>query len=517
MARTFISYHTVDRPIALALKEGIERDSPGADVFVDSVKLRYGQFWQPALFEAIEKSDSFLIVVGNRLGEWQKVEYYAAFDRRVKEQQFVLLPIITADRLNGSVPNLPGLTQLQWIEASEPTAPAPLAKIVAALAGHEVQKPSEPWRTINPYRGLLALEEQDADFFFGREQETNEIIDLVGRRTNIAIALIGNSGVGKSSLVQAGVIGSLKRRRLLGTGKPWPNSIGESREWVYLTMKPGENPIETLAAAFTSLWFDQATDPDRVSARNKWAEMLLSERAKLTDLIDATECRFRDELNLAPPHAFFLYIDQGEELFSRATKPISECFSRLVANGLDDEGLIVMTSLRSDYYGNFQSNGALFPRSVRVDIAPLGIDALGSVLREPAKVLNASFDSDQMIDLIVRSSEGRPGSLPLLADLMTDLWDRMQTRGDGKLSILDRKEIVQIGASLIARAEAYLRDNPGQIDLIRSLFTLKLARLHQIGAPVRIRVPRTDCTDEEWRVLESLAGPKWRLITTLTG
>jgi hypothetical protein len=115
-------------------------------------------------------------------------------------------------------------------------------------------------------------------------------------------------------------------------------------------MKPGENPIETLAATFTGLWFDQATDPDRVNARNKWAEMLLSERAKLTDLIDATERRFRDELNIAPPHAFFLYIDQGEELFSRATKPTTECFSRLAANGLDDERLIVMTSLRSDYY-----------------------------------------------------------------------------------------------------------------------------------------------------------------------
>jgi TIR domain len=77
MVRTFISYHTADRPIAVALKKGIEREWPGADVFIDSAKLRYGQFWQPALFEAIEKSDSFLVIVGNRLGEWQKVEYYA--------------------------------------------------------------------------------------------------------------------------------------------------------------------------------------------------------------------------------------------------------------------------------------------------------------------------------------------------------------------------------------------------------------------------------------------------------
>src|ERR1700730_6145577 len=30
--------------------------------------------------------------------------------------------------------------------------------------GRDIPKPPEPWRTINPYRGLLALQEQDADF-----------------------------------------------------------------------------------------------------------------------------------------------------------------------------------------------------------------------------------------------------------------------------------------------------------------------------------------------------------------
>ena len=68
-------------------------------------------------------------------------------------------------------------------------------------------KPPEPWRAINPYRGLVALEEQDADFFFGRERETGEIIDKIIAAPGRLIALVGNSGVGKSSLVQAGVIG----------------------------------------------------------------------------------------------------------------------------------------------------------------------------------------------------------------------------------------------------------------------------------------------------------------------
>jgi hypothetical protein len=77
---------------------------------------------------------------------------------------------------------------------------------------------AEPWRAINPYRGLVALEEQDADFFFGRDHETGDIIEKIIAKPGRLIALVGNSGVGKSSLVQAGVIGSLMRQRSRLTG-----------------------------------------------------------------------------------------------------------------------------------------------------------------------------------------------------------------------------------------------------------------------------------------------------------
>jgi hypothetical protein len=141
-------------------------------VFVDQTHLRQGHLWQPSLFEAIAKAQAFLILVSTRIGDWQKFEYYEALDRKVKNDAFVLLPVIIADRANGAVANLPGLTQLQWVESTEPSAPDPLAKIVAALQTRETVKPVEPWRVINPYRGLVALDEQDADFFFGRDRET---------------------------------------------------------------------------------------------------------------------------------------------------------------------------------------------------------------------------------------------------------------------------------------------------------------------------------------------------------
>src|SRR5262249_37537750 len=109
--RIFISYHSPDRPIALALKRAIEAARPDTRVFLDQSQLRHGYFWQPSLFEAIGQADAFIILVGNALGDWQKVEYYAALDRKVKEDGFLLLPIIIADTSKGSAANLPGLVQ----------------------------------------------------------------------------------------------------------------------------------------------------------------------------------------------------------------------------------------------------------------------------------------------------------------------------------------------------------------------------------------------------------------------
>jgi hypothetical protein len=179
--RVFLSYHTPDRAVALGLKSAIEGALPGADVFVDQTHLRHGHLWQRSLFEAIARAQAFVILVSHGIGDWQKVEYFEAQKRKVKDDAFILLPIIIADRARGLADNLPGLGQIHWIESTEPTAPEPLAKIVAALQAHAVPKSPQLWRTINPYRGLVALNVQDADFFFGREREAGEVESRRGR------------------------------------------------------------------------------------------------------------------------------------------------------------------------------------------------------------------------------------------------------------------------------------------------------------------------------------------------
>jgi len=520
--RVFLSYHAPDRAIALALKSAIEGAVPGADVFVDQTHLRHGHLWQPAVSDAIAKAHAFLILVSQRLGDWQKFEYYEARDRKAKDDSFILLPIIIADRAKGPAANLPGLTLLHWIESTEPTAPEPLARIVAPLQAREVTKPLEPWRTINPYRGLLALEEQDADFFFGRERETGDILGRIVAAPGRLIALLGNSGVGKSSLVQAGVIGSLKRQRWPGGQRAWPEALKGSRAWAYLAMKPGEDPIDALMSELAAFWFPDPTDPRRVDRRIEWAERLRQGNARLADVLKASDEHLRSALSLTPPSRYLLYIDQGEELYARTPPAVRKRFSEIIAEGLSNipGRLMLMTTQRADYFGELQANAALFALTEVISVPPLDAEKLAFVLREPARVLGVDFESDDLMHHVVRAAEDEPGALPLLADLFTDLWERMRERGDAILRLPNGRENVQVGAALAKRADGFLAQNSDTVEAVKRLFTLRLAHVPRHGEPVRARweraaKPGTDlAADAEWALAEQLAGPDWRLTVT---
>src|SRR5262249_45964937 len=155
---------------------------------------------------------------------------------------------------------------------------------------------------------------------------------------NRVITLVGNSGVGKSSLIEAGVFAALKRREWPSGGE-WPKVLGDSRQWAFLTIRPGEDPIPALMTAFTHLWFSDATDPERIVRRNKWEALLREGGCGLSDLIDITRDRFVRELQLAPPARVVLNINQSEELYSITPPAGREPFSRLIAESLTDRRL----------------------------------------------------------------------------------------------------------------------------------------------------------------------------------
>jgi len=92
-------------------------------------------------------------------------------------------------------------------------------------------EPAPPGREdVSPYPGLAAYDEEDAESFFGREEETRICLDRLG--TTRLLAVVGPSGSGKSSLIRAGLAAALRRG---GT------------HLVVLT--PGRHPVDSLVAA----------------------------------------------------------------------------------------------------------------------------------------------------------------------------------------------------------------------------------------------------------------------------
>ena len=91
----------------------------------------------------------------------------------------------------------------------------------------------------SPFPGTRPYSEIETTNFYGRERETQDVLDILKRYKLVTIC--GENGSGKSSLIQAGIIPKLRKGFLGQTGK----------EWVICNFRPGVSPIENLSYALS--------------------------------------------------------------------------------------------------------------------------------------------------------------------------------------------------------------------------------------------------------------------------
>jgi len=518
MRRWFLSYNSQDLGLMQSLEEELRRKDPDATIFSAPKSLRAGGLWLPELARAIAEATVFVLLIGEKgVGPWQVIEYYEALDRRVKEYEFPVVVVL----LDGQpAPGLPFLRQLHWVVAPDPASEKSLARLMDAASGGGAP-PGELWRHTAPYRGLSAMTESDADFFFGRARETAEVIDALAAAPGKLPVLIGNSGVGKSSLAQAGALAALMRQAWPDTAETpgaWPLTFGESRRWCYLRFKPGTEPVRALVEPFLWTWQLDALDPRRAELQSDWMRKLLDGKVALRDLLDATQARYCDELNQPEPPAFLIYIDQGEELFVRAEERERRRFSEILAHGLPDPRLRTMMSMRADFFGDLQKDEPLYAAHRLVNVPPLREAQLREVVSKPAALLSARFEDPGLADSLAQrtaeESAKDAGALPLLSYLLDDMWKRMVHQGDGVLRL--HLQAIELGGVLVERANAFLSDHPGSEDALRRIFTLKLATVREGEEPTRRRAARSEFAEAEWRLVNELAGHPNRLLVTAT-
>jgi hypothetical protein len=409
MRRWFLSYNSQDLGLMESLESSLRRKDPGAKMFFAPKSLRAGGMWLPELAHEIAEATAFVLVVGQKgIGPWQAMEYYEALDRRVKQHNF---PVVLVLLEGQPAPGLPFLRQLHWVITSDPASEKSLAQLMDATAGGGAP-PGGLWRHTAPYRGLYAMTESDADFFFGRARETAEVIGALAATPDQLPLLLGNSGVGKSSLAQAGVLAALMRQAWPETAEApgaWPPAFEASRRWCYLKLKPGTEPVRALAEPFFWTWQFDAVDPRRAELQANWMSKLLDGKVTLRDLLDATQARYRDELHQSEPPAFLIYIDQGEELYVRAEERERRRFSEILAQGLGDPRLHAMISMRADFFGDLQEDEPLYGAHRLVNVPPLREAQLREVASRPAALLSAHFETP---GLAASSPTGRRRSRP---------------------------------------------------------------------------------------------------------
>jgi WD40 repeat protein len=466
-------------------------------------------YWVPRLGEELNKADIVLLVIGETIGQWQELEYYEALrlSRLADRGRPRIVPVLITEH---PAPGLAFLSTLHQIFALELSSTTTLSAIERAFDAVPVDDPIEPWRRFQPYKGLPSLAETDAAFFFGRENEVEAILNILARNTSGIVTLIGQSGVGKSSLVFAGILSRLKSQLPPKDNFEWPSNLRDSRSHLQINMRPGRDPIKEFAVSIVKLYGDDDASIDREASG--WANRF-RDGSRLRDMLRLTRTKIAEKHGGHSPKGFILYVDQAEELYTRAPSAEARTFSQLLASAIEDDAFSIITSLRSDFYAAFQNDDALSRLSTKFDVLPLKRDVLIDVIRKPAELLGVRFEDKNIPALIAEATQSESGALPLLSDLMQEMWLNMVSRGDGVLRWSDQPGMVDIGLPLKRRADAFLKMATTDTNVVRRLFTLRLASVAPVGDPVRRRASKSECEAEEWLVAERLAASDQRLLT----
>ncbi|MGE5221777.1 MAG: protein kinase domain-containing protein, partial [Omnitrophica WOR_2 bacterium] len=346
-----------------------------------------------------------------------------------------------------------------------------------ALSG-DVIKPAAPLEIVNPYKGLNAFQEADAQDFFGREDLSTYLLSQFNgnvkdqkNQYHRFLAVVGPSGSGKSSVVRAGVIPALRKGGLPG-----------SENWYIVQMLPGDHPLEELEIQLLKI----GTRPD----------------LNLRELLCRDERGLLRAARLVLPEdgQLLLIIDQFEEVFTRAQdKTESGLFLNTLYNAVTDRHsqVRVIVTLRADFYDRplMHPDFSSLLRERTEVVVPLNAEELERAIRAPAERVGVSFEPG-LVSKIVADIIEQPGALPLLQYALTELFER---RDGTLLTSSAYREIGGVFGALGRRAEEFYAalDESGKT-AARQLF-LRLVMLGEGTEDTRRRVllPELESIDSD--------------------
>jgi hypothetical protein len=317
--------------------------------------------------------------------------------------------------------------------------------------------------SVCPYLALNAFREEDAAFFVGREAFVLRLVHAA--KTRNLIGLVGASGSGKTSIVQAGLVPALRRQRS-------PHEVWES-----VIFRPGDSPFNRLAAVIIPLLEPSLSETDRLLEARKLGAGLQSGAVRLKGVLD----RLLEKLN--GPTRLLLIADQFEELLFISPPDQRYDFAQSLV-GAANERTVVLLVVRSDFYGHVISLNRELSDRLGDGITNLGSmtkQELERVILEPASRVGLSLEAG-LLQRILGDITAEPGSLPLLEFALAEMWSR---RDKSVLTNSGYDDIGELGGALATTAEAeFINLSPERQELAQRLFK-RLVRASESGSDTR--------------------------------
>ncbi|MGH8544567.1 MAG: hypothetical protein ACREX3_13255, partial [Gammaproteobacteria bacterium] len=261
----------------------------------------------------------------------------------------------------------------------------------------------------SPYPGLRPFQRDEAHLFFGREEQTDELLRRLQQTRFLAV--VGPSGCGKSSLVRAGMIAALETGLMVGAGSRWEFAI----------MRPGSHPIRRLATALiekTSL-----SPRGTMETADALGFLTASLRRGPLGLVEALQIT-----PLPPETNLLVLVDQFEEIFRFRREgggDEADAFVSLLLETARQREVPVYTviTMRSDFFGDCAVFAGL-PEAINESqyLTPrLSREQRETAIVGPARVYAGDVEP-MLVNRLLNEMGSDPDQLPVMQHLLMRMW-----------------------------------------------------------------------------------------------
>lgn len=365
-------------------------------------------------------------------------------------------------------------------------------------------------RNFNPFPGLRPFFSDESEWFFGRD---NEIEDVYGKLlSNRFITLIGSAGCGKSSLINCGILPLVRH-----------HDINEPSEWKIISFRPGNDPIGNLALAIASELSVSG------QSQTDWREI----QSELFDNPEGIGAAIRKYIN-SSEEKVLLVIDQFEDLFRLAARGKKEIVAASVAKfvGLmvevinqPDENIFTIISMRSDFIGDCSRYHGLTQLINNSNYLIPDLDSGNYRKAIEGPVINTGAKIDPLlVTTILVDIGGRPDQLPVLQHVMNRTWDHwLEMNEPGRpVDVTDYESVGKLGSAMSLQAEGAFRELSGRgkkiCELMFKAITEKSSDNRGLRNPTNVNAIKyvAGCSDEElYEVIDKFRSGSRSFITPL--